>query len=184
MGNTNTTTAKFCGVWLAGAAAGALLCKAQRSRAPARTDGLPPPSQSCTFINCSSIAESADFYQKVLGLELVYEQKGFVAFFRLTTSTFLCVCLRQNREEDFRGDTKGAIVSLVFQTNAEVDAWHEALAAKAEAAPGRAWSIDKRPGAGISSDGKVVPIYNMFLKDPAGYLVEFEVFHDKGWPSA
>jgi catechol 2,3-dioxygenase-like lactoylglutathione lyase family enzyme len=182
MGNSNSTTAKFCGVFLAGAAAGVLLCKAQRSRAP-RSDGLPPASQSCTFINCSSIAESANFYQNVLGLELVYEQKGFVAFFRLTTNTFLCVCLRQNREQDFRGDTKGAIVSLVFQTNAEVDTWHEALAAKAEAA-GQTWSIEKRPGAGISSDGKVVPIYNMFLKDPAGYLVEFEVFHDKGWPSA
>ena len=174
MGNSQSATAGYGGVWAAG---GVLICRAQRSRA-CRSDGLPPASQSCTFVNCSSIADSVNFYQDVCwGLGLVYEQRGFVAFFRLTTGAFLCVCLRRNREHDSASDAKGVIVSLVFQSNAEVDAWHETLAAKADALD-RDARIEKSPGAGISSDGKVVPIYNMFLRDPAGY----EVFHDKAWP--
>ena len=179
-GNSQSATAGYGGVWAAGGVL--ILCRAQRSRA-CRSGCSYPASQSCTFVNCSSIADSVNFYQDVCwGLELVYEQRGFVAFFPLTTGAFLCVCLRRNREHDSASDAKGAIVSLVSQSNAEVDAWHQTLAAKADALD-RDARIEKSPGAGISSDGKVVPIYNMFLRDPAGYLVEYEVFRDAAWPA-
>jgi catechol 2,3-dioxygenase-like lactoylglutathione lyase family enzyme len=181
----STFNYNYAAVWLAGLAAGVLVCKAQSGVAPRNltSHGMPPAGQACTFINCSSLQDCIDFYQKVLELELVYEQKGFVAFFRLTSGSFICVCLRQNRESDFIGDAKGAIVSLVFGKNAEIDAWHTRLAAKV--APGQAWSIEKTPSVGVSSDGKEIKqIYNMFLRDPSGYLIEYEVIHDSAWPSA
>ena len=72
---------------------------------------------------------------------------------------------------------KGAIPTLVCQTKEEVNGWQEKLE-KAGIA------IEKRAGPGISSDGKHIPtLYNLFVRDPAGYLVEFQVFLDPTWPA-
>ena len=92
---------------------------------------------------------------------------------RLTARSFLGVCKREQREA---GDTTGAIVCFVFRRNEEVDRWHRLLLADGV-------EVEKAPGPGVSSDGKVIKsIYNMFIRDPAGYLVEFQVFHDPAWP--
>jgi catechol 2,3-dioxygenase-like lactoylglutathione lyase family enzyme len=140
-------------------------------------DTPPPTAQLCTFINASSLEESVHFYVTVLGLEPVYGQPGFVTFVRITNTSFLGICKREDRAANYLGDTKGAIVCLVFRKNEEVDRWHEVLIAKGVA-------IEKAPSPGRSSDGKDIPsIYNMFVRDPVGYLVEFQVFHDPAWPS-
>lgn len=183
MGQASSSSIKYGGIWLAGVTAGVLLCKLRSNMGTTRKDGMPSASQACTFLNCSSLDDSIEFYQNVLGLEMVYEQKGFVAFFRTTADSFICVCKRENREQDFVGDTKGAIVSLIFTSNNEVEVWHDKLVKDSQ--PDQKWSIEKTPGVGVSSDGKEVPqIFNMFLRDPAGYLVEFEVLHIDEWPTA
>lgn len=181
MGQVSSSSIKYGGIWLAGVTAGFLLCKLRSNAGTTGKSGMPTASQACTFLNCSSLNDSIEFYQTVLGLEMVYELKGSVAFFRTTRDSFICVCKRHNREQDFVGDTKGAIVSLIFNENSEVDTWHDALIK--DIRPDQKWSIEKGPSVGVSSDGKEVPqIYNMFLRDPSGYLVEFEVFHIDEWP--
>jgi len=126
-----------------------------------------------TFVNTSCLEATADFYGRMLQLPLVYESPGFVLFYRVAPNSYLGVCLRGSREA---GDVKGAIPTFVCQSRAEVDSWQEKLEKLGIA-------IEKRAGLGISSDGKHIPtIYNLFIRDPAGYLVEFQVFLDPAWP--
>jgi catechol 2,3-dioxygenase-like lactoylglutathione lyase family enzyme/D-Tyr-tRNAtyr deacylase len=136
----------------------------------------PPPhpfGQQVTFLNTSSLEATADFYGGTLGLPLVYEVPGFVLFYRCASDSFLGICLRAERTA---GDTAGAIPTLVVGTTQEVDAWQARLEAAGV-------ELEKRAGPGVSSDGKSIPsIYNLFIRDPAGYLVEIQVFLDEAWP--
>ena len=130
--------------------------------------------QLVVFTNTSDLEESRAFYGGVLELPLVLEQAGFVLIFQSSRDSFLGVCLRGSREA---GDTTGAIPTLVCDTPAAVDRWQAKLQAKGVA-------IEKRAGSGVSSDGKLIPsIYNLFIRDPAGYLVEIQAFLDPAWPS-
>ena len=46
------------------------------------------------------------------------------------------------------------------------------------------WVAIGAAGSGVSSDGKLIPsIYNLFIRDPADYLVEIQAFLDPAWPS-
>jgi catechol 2,3-dioxygenase-like lactoylglutathione lyase family enzyme len=132
-----------------------------------------PFAQQVTFLNTSSLKATAEFYGGTLGLPLVYETPGFVLFYQIAPGSFLGICLRADRTS---GDSDGAIPTLVVGTTKEVDAWQVRLEAAGV-------ELEKRAGPGISSDGKNIPgIYNLFIRDPAGYLVEIQVFVDPAWP--
>ena len=134
-----------------------------------------PFGQCVTFLNTYSLEATAEFYGRVVGLPLVYEQPGFVLFYKVSPSAYLGICLRApgSRAD---GDARGAIPTLVCGTTAEVDSWQSKLEAAGIA-------IEKRAGPGVSSDGKHIPtLYNLFVRDPGGYLVEFQVFLDPAWP--
>lgn len=133
----------------------------------------PSFNQQVTFLNTSSLETTAEFYGCKLGLPVVYEVPGFVLFYQVARDSFLGICLRAERAD---GDSMGAIPTLVVSTAKEVDVWQ----AKLEAA---GVEIEKRAGLGISSDGKDIPsIYNLFIRDPAHYLVEIQAFLDPAWP--
>lgn len=135
----------------------------------------PPFCQQVTFLNTSSLDASAEFYGRKIGLPLVYEVPGFVLVYRICADSFVGVCLRSAREP---GDTKGVILAFVQPTTHEVDQWQKNLEAAGV-------KIEKPAGPGVSSDGKHVPtVYNLFVRDPAGYLVEVQAFVDTAWPSA
>ena len=130
--------------------------------------------QQVTFLNTSSLEDTADFYGTKLSLPLVFEQPGFVLFYQVSRDSYLGICLRAERAA---ADTTGAIPTLVVGTTQEVDAWQVRLEAAGV-------EIEKRAGPGISSDGKSIPaIYNLFIRDPANYLVEIQVFLDPAWPA-
>merc|ERR1712232_576801 len=108
---------------------------------------------------CSTVRAAVYFYQ--------YKQPGFVKFYRIASESFLCICLRATRAAD---DVKGVIPCFVVRTSAEVDEWQTKL-------KNNSVSIEKAAGPGISSDGKHIPtLYNLFVRDPAGYLVEIQAF--------
>jgi amidase len=130
--------------------------------------------QQVTFLNTSDLAATAEFYGSTLGLPLVHEQPGFVLFYQTSPDAFLGICLRASREPS---DVAGAIPTLVVPDSAAVDAWQITLEAKGVV-------LEKRAGPGVSSDGKHIPtIYNLFIRDNAGYLIEIQAFLDPAWPA-
>jgi catechol 2,3-dioxygenase-like lactoylglutathione lyase family enzyme len=134
-----------------------------------------PFAQHCYFLNTSDLEATANFYSGIIGLPVVFEQPGFVKFFQVAPQAFLGVCMRGSRDP---ADVKGAIPTFVCATPAEVDRWQCTMEQ-------HGIEIEKRAGSGISSDGKHLPtLYNLFVRDPAGYLIEFQAFLDPAWPSA
>ena len=98
----------------------------------------------------------------MLGLQQVLDQ-GACRIFRVAGEGFLGVCTNPARAVVPEGFT------LTFVT-AEVDAWHERLAAAGTA-------IEAPP-----AENARFRIYNFFARDPDGYLIEFQRFLDPAWP--
>jgi catechol 2,3-dioxygenase-like lactoylglutathione lyase family enzyme len=118
---------------------------------------FPDIKQQITFLGTLDLAGSSRFYGEVIGLKMVLEQKECKVF-RVTSNSFLGICQRTELLKD-----KGRIVVISMVTN-DVDAWHEYLIA-------RGVQIYQEPA--INEDYQ---IYNFFIKDPDGYLVEFQTF--------
>eukprot|EP00729_Bicosta_minor_P012684 gene12684-33500_t len=130
-------------------------------------------TQHVNFIDCFDLEAADTFYSGVIGLPIAYSQAGYVNFYRVSSSAFLCVCLRKKDADHEAGSKKekGAIPGFICSTSSDVD-----RIAKVE--------ITKAAGPGIASDGKVIDaIYNVMCRDPTGYLVEFQCFLDPKWPS-
>ena len=147
--------------------------------------GTMPPSplfeQHVSFIDCYDLEACDQFYAGILGLSCDYSVPGYVNFYKVAPSAFLCVCKRgaEAKAKAIAGEYvgKGCIPGFICSTTADVDEWNKKLVAAGVA-------ITKAAGSGISSDGKVVDaIYNVMCKDPTGYLVEFQTFVDPAWPS-
>ncbi len=107
------------------------------------------------------------FYGEILGLALALDQ-GKCKIYRVANGAFLGVC------EDADGPVglpnadaqRGVIVTLVTD---EVDAWYDYL--RAQDVP-----IEKSPTL-----NKRFNLYHLFVRDPSGYLVEFQTFRDPAW---
>ena len=48
--------------------------------------------QQVTFLNTSSLEDTADFYGTKLSLPLVFEQPGFVLFYQVSRDSYLGIC--------------------------------------------------------------------------------------------
>ena len=122
----------------------------------------PPIDQSITWIYTEDLADSAAFYRDRLGLVQVMDQGGCVIF-RMGISGFLGVCrVRPGRFVE----PKGVVITFV---TSDVDEWHRHVIA-----------------AGLMPDGPpmVMPEANIrcfFLRDPNGYMLEFQTFLDPAW---
>ena len=120
----------------------------------------PPITQQVTFLHTANLAETAVFYQTILGLKLVLDQ-GKCQIFQVNGGAFIGFC------EHFAGaNPDGVILTLVSE---QVDAWYDYLAA--QNAP-----IEKPP-----THNETFNIYHLFLRDPNGYLVEIQQFLDPAW---
>lgn len=130
------------------------------------TDDAPPRiDQQVTFIYAEDLEATLPFYREVLGLEEVLDQ-GQCKIFRAGPAGFIGVCrVRPGRHSEPRG------VVFTFVTD-EVDAWHRRLEA--------------RGVEGLQSPrySEQFQVYNLFVRDPNGYLLEFQQFRDSRWPRA
>ncbi len=123
----------------------------------------PPLDQQVTFLYTQDLETSHAFYAGVLGLPLVLDQ-GTCRIYRVSGTAFVGLCRRA-----VAANPDGIILTLV---SADVDGWHAHLVAH---------------GVPIEKPPSYNPAYNIthcFLRDPNGYLLEIQTFHDPAWPAA
>ncbi|MGJ3238524.1 MAG: VOC family protein [Anaerolineae bacterium] len=120
-----------------------------------------PIAEQITFLYCENLATTAPFYEDVLGLELALDQGSCRIYHISGRTAYLGLCERATpREKD------GVIFTLVTP---DVDGWYERITAqgiKCEYAPRL---------------NDTYNIYHFFVKDPNGYLIEFQHFPTLDW---
>ena len=124
---------------------------------------IPPVGELITFLYVEDLERSDRFYAGVLGLPLVVDQ-GLCRIYRVAGSGYLGVCERPGQSSP-----DGLIVTLVSD---DVDAWHDRLLAAGV-------PVEQSP-----QDSDTYRVYHAFYRDPDGYLVEVQRFHDPDWKSA
>jgi catechol 2,3-dioxygenase-like lactoylglutathione lyase family enzyme len=120
----------------------------------------PSIDQQITFLYTTDGPASWDFYERVLGLPLVLDQGG-CRIYRTVGEGFVGMCQRPDPRP-----AQGVIFTLV--TN-EVDEWAAHLKAHGV-------ELLHEP-----RDNDEYGIYHFFAKDPNGYLIEVQRFHDADW---
>ncbi len=113
-----------------------------------------------TFCFVPDLEQAAGFYGEVLGLPLVLDQ-GTCRIFRIAGGGYLGVC-----ERDVPPQTESVLITLVTD---DVDGVHERLVAAGT-------PVDQPP-----RDNPTYGIYHAYYRDPAGYRVEVQRFHDPAW---
>lgn len=122
----------------------------------------PPIEQAVTFLYTQNLAETARFYEQTLGLPLVLDQ-GSCRIYAAAPNVFLGFC-----QQDEAPHPQGVIFTFVTQN---VDGWHDYL--QTQNVP-----IEKPPTL-----NEIYKIYHIFVRDPNGYLLEFQRFLDPSWPT-
>jgi catechol 2,3-dioxygenase-like lactoylglutathione lyase family enzyme len=122
----------------------------------------PKIDQQVTFLNCKELAETARFYEDLLGFQLVLDQGG-CRIYRICEDGFLGFCEREGVEPNRRG----VVYTLVSE---DVDGWYSYLKE-------RDVELEKTP-----EENRAYNIYHFFFRDPNGYLLEVQKFLDPRWP--
>jgi len=123
----------------------------------------PAIDQQVTFLYTLDLAETARFYEEIMGLKLVLDQ-GICRIYRVSGDAFLGFCQREEAPRAPKG------IIFTFVTTA-VDAWYEFLVEQGV-------KFDKPPATNTTYN-----IYHCFLRDPNGYLLEIQQFLDPSWPT-
>jgi len=111
-----------------------------------------------TFLGVENLGRTAEFYEAVLGLELVRDQ-GVCRIYRSSPGAYLGFC----EHIPFDGEDQRIILTLVTH---DVDWWFEQLVSKGVI-------FEKTP-----QHNPKFGIYHCFLRDPDGYLIEIQRFDD------
>lgn len=115
-----------------------------------------PLAQQITFLYTRDLARTADFYERVLGLRLARDQ-GTCRIYHVAGAAYLGFCEKPDAPEA----PNGVVVTLVTDA---VDDWCARLRA-------HGFALVKEP-----ADNPPYRIYNAFLRDPNGYLLELQRF--------
>ncbi|MGB1287497.1 MAG: VOC family protein [Aggregatilineales bacterium] len=121
-----------------------------------------PISEQITFLYTRNISICTDFYENILGFELSLDQGGCKIWHIAEQHSYVGMCERATAPEK----PEGIIFTIVTP---DVDGWYERLTSrgvKCEHAP----KITEEYG-----------IYHFFVRDPNGYLLEFQRFLDENW---
>ncbi len=132
---------------------------------------LPAFFQQVTLLYGHEPARSFAFYEDVIGLQLVLDQ-GSARIYRTGGDAYLGICETSLVQQGPAADRKpgGVVFTFVCRTREEVDVWHGYLAS-------RGVTFEKAPAL-----NQRFKIYNCFLRDPDGYLLEIQAFLDPAWP--
>lgn len=123
---------------------------------------LPKIDSQITFLYTDDLEASAHFYGDILGLPLWLDQGG-CRIYRVAGGALVGVCRTGTIEVQTVERQPNVIFTLV---TADVDGWYEALTAKGVV-------FEKAPAL-----NERYRIYNCFLRDPNGYLIEIQRFLD------
>ena len=115
-----------------------------------------PIAQQITFFGTRDLARTADFYGRILGLRLARDQ-GACHIYHVSGNAYVGFCQR----EQAPADASGVTITLITD---HVDEWCQHLKAQGV-------EFVKRP-----ADNPPYRIYNAFVRDPNGYLVEIQRF--------
>ena len=115
-----------------------------------------PIAQQVTFLDTRDLARTADFYERILGLRLARDQ-GRCRVYHVGGNAYLGFC----ENTDAPAPAAGLTVTLVTD---DVDEWCRHL-------EGQGVEIVKAP-----ADNPPYRIYNAFVRDPNGYLLELQRF--------
>ena len=121
-----------------------------------------PFEQYVTFIYVTDLDRSAHFYGDILQLPLALDQ-GTCRIFGVSQTAFVGLCTAQSEIRP-----TGVILTLVAS---DLDDWHRRLL-DAEV------KVEKPP-----TFNETYNITHLFARDPDGYLVEIQRFHDPNWPA-
>ena len=120
---------------------------------------LPRIQSQITFLYYDDLAPIADFYQNVIGLDLV-EDQGFAQIFRLTASSFIGIV---DSKEGFHSAKPDNAVLLTMAVE-DVDGWYAYLS-------GQNVKILRQPNTYDS-----IQVRCFFFEDPGGYSFEVQQF--------
>jgi catechol 2,3-dioxygenase-like lactoylglutathione lyase family enzyme len=115
-----------------------------------------PVAQQITFLPTRDLTRTADFYERVLGFRLARDQ-GRCRIYHVAGTAYLGFCEATDVDQPMTGLT----FTLVTD---DVDGWCRRLA-------GEGVEIVKAP-----ADNPPYRIYNAFVRDPNGYLIEIQRF--------
>lgn len=125
------------------------------------TSNRPSIEQQITFLYALDLAETAHFYEQVMGLSLKLDQ-GSCRIYQVGADSFLGFCQRSEVEEGLsEPEARHLILTLVTQ---EVDEWYQHLS-------GKGVIFEVPPATNPRYN-----IYHCFLRDPNGYLIEIQRF--------
>ncbi len=115
-----------------------------------------PIAQQITFLDTSDLGRTADFYERILGLRLARDQ-GRCRIYHVSGNAYVGFCERAGP----LAPPEGLTFTLIID---DVDQWCRHL---------RAHGVDivKEP-----ADNPPYRIYNAFIRDPNGYLIEIQRF--------
>lgn len=113
-------------------------------------------TQQITFLDTRDLARTADFYERVLGLRLARDQ-GACRIYHVSDSAYLGFCQRTDVPAEPRGITLTFVTDRVDEVCADLR--REGVV------------FVKEP-----ADNPPYRIYNAFVRDPNGYLVEIQRF--------
>jgi catechol 2,3-dioxygenase-like lactoylglutathione lyase family enzyme len=112
--------------------------------------------QQITFLDTRDLARTADFYERIFGLRLARDQ-GACRIYHVSGTSYLGFCQRAN----VSAEPQGVVFTLVTD---HVDDWCAHLKSQGV-------EIVKEP-----ADNPPYRIYNAFVRDPNGYVIELQRF--------
>ncbi len=115
-----------------------------------------PILQQITFLDTRDLTRTADFYERVLGFRLARDQ-GTCRIYHVGGDAYVGFCQR----DDTPVAPQGPTLTLVTE---HVDEWYQHLATHGV-------ELVKVPAA-----NPPYRIYNAFVRDPNGYLIEIQRF--------
>lgn len=118
------------------------------------------PKSGITFLKCRDLDETSHFYTQILGFQQVLDQ-GKCRIYQICENCYLGFCVT----EASTGSSE-VIITLEIE---DVDGFCEQLEMK---------------GVEIEVQPRFNPdynIYQMFIRDPNGYLIEIQRFLDLQW---
>ena len=114
---------------------------------------------SVIFLPCTDIEKTLRFYRDIIGLS-VFQKQGDSLYIFDTGYGYWGFCQYSDGRKPLSGD-RGVCLSLNLSSNEEVLRAYERLKDRCE--------IFREP-----QKHPVFPVYSFFVKDPDGYMVEFQ----------